>query len=429
MTTIYELTNLRIDGFIEALRRMFQSTSSIRRFVNSSILVLAVAASAAAQTLPSDPVTFAAGRVVLGGDVAVAVAPPDHGFFNYGDYEQTTLRQVRLGLSGQARISDRLSFLGELRSDNLRTIEPFALYARIRPFPQHRLDIQAGRIPPTFGSFTRRTYSHDNPLIGLPLAYQYLTSLRPDVAPGDADELLRMRARGWRSSFTYGNQEPARGVPLVSALTWDTGVQLTTGWKMVTVAAAVTTGTASRPLVADDNAGKQLAARVSVTPATGLVVAGSFARGEFLSRDVRSLLGPAADPFSYAQRAAGADVEYSRDRWMVRADAVFSEWQMPLPAHGAAPFALRAAAVALEGRYTFLPGFYGAARAEHLAFNRIAGAAHADEWDAPVTRFEIGGGAYLQRNLTARVSLQTNLRDGGRVTTQHLMAAQLLYWF
>jgi hypothetical protein len=408
---------------------MTQSNPSIRRFVNASILAAALSATAAAQTLPSDPVTFAEGRVVLGGDVAVAVAPEDRGFFNYGDYEQTTLRQVRLGLTAQARVNERLSFLGELRSDNLRTLEPFALYARIRPFPQYRLDIQAGRIPPTFGSFSRRTYSQDNPLIGLPLAYQYLTSLRSDVAPGDADELLRMRARGWRSSFTYGNLEPERGVPLVSALTWDTGVQVTTGWKMVTVAAAVTNGTPSRPLVSDDNAGKQLAARVSVKPATGFVVGGSFARGEFLSRDVRALLGPAADAYSYAQRAAGADLEYSRDRWVVRADAVLSEWQMPLPTHGAAPFALRAAAVALEGRYTFLPGFYGAARAEHLGFNRIAGATHVDEWDAPVTRFEIGGGAYLQRNLTARVSLQTNLRDGGRITTQHLMAAQLLYWF
>src|SRR5688572_6588620 len=275
------------------------------------------AATAGAQTLPSDPVTFGDGRVVVGGDVAVAVSPPDRGFFNYGDYEQTTLRQFRIGLTGLVRLNDRVSFLGELRSGNLKTIEPFALYARIRPFPGRRLDIQIGRIPPTFGSFTRRTYGHDNPLIGLPLAYQYLTSLRADVAPGDADELLRMRARGWLSNFSYGNPQPERGVPLVSALTWDTGVQVTTGWRIVSVAAAVTNGTASNPRVADDNAGKQFAARVSATPATGLIVATSFAHGEFLNRQVRNLLGPAADGYSYAQRAHGADVEYSRDRWMV----------------------------------------------------------------------------------------------------------------
>ena len=408
---------------------MIKSNSSIRRFVNSSIFIVAVATDVAGQTLPSDPVTFGDGRVVLGGDVAAAVSPPDRGFFNYGDYEQSTLRQFRLGLSGRIRLSDRVSLLGELRSDNLRTLEPFALYARLRPFPGRSLDIQVGRIPPTFGSFTRRTYSDDNPLIGLPLAYQYLTSLRPDVTPGDADELLRMRGRGWLSNFSYGNPEPARGVPLVSALTWDTGVQVITSWRILSVAAAVTNGTASSPRVADDNSGKQFAARVSATPVTGLIVATSFARGEFLGRDVRNLLGPAANEYSYAQRAHGADVEYSRDRWMVRADAVFSEWQMPLPAHGAAPVPLRAVALALEGRYTFLPGFYGAGRAEHLAFNRIAGAAHVDEWDAPVTRIELGGGYYVQRNLVARLSLQLNARDGGRVDHGRFLAAQLLYWF
>ena len=397
--------------------------------VTAGLTVGVEEAGAAAQALPSDPVTFAEGRVVLGGDVAVAVAPPDRGFFNYGDYEQTTLRQFRLGVSGRVRLNDRVSFLGELRSDNLRTVEPFALYARLRPFPGRRLDIQVGRIPPTFGSFTRRTYSDDNPLIGLPLAYQYLTSLRPDVTPRDADELLQMRGRGWLSSFSYGNTEPARGVPLVSALTWDTGVQVTTDWKMLSLAAAVTNGTASSPRVADDNAGKQFAARVSATPVTGLIVATSFARGEFLGRDVKNLLGPAASGYSYTQRAHGADVEYSRDRWIVRADAVFSEWQMPLPAHGAAPVPLRAVALALEGRYTFVPGFYGAARAEHLAFNRIAGAVRVDEWDAPVTRLELGGGFYVQRNLVARLSLQMNTRDGGRVERGRFLAAQLLYWF
>jgi hypothetical protein len=408
---------------------MTQSNSSIRRFVNSSILIFSVATGAAAQSLPSDPVTFGEGRVVLGGDVAVAVAPRDDGFFNYSDYEQSTMRQFRLGLSGLVRVNERLSFLGELRADNFRYVEPLALYARVRPFPQRRFDIQIGRIPPTFGSFTRLAYSRDNPLIGYPLAYQYLTSLRADAAPADADELLRMRARGWKSNFTVGNLEPDRGVPLVSALTWDTGVQVTSGWRMVSVAAAVTNGTTSNPRVTDDNAGKQVAARVSVMPATGLIIGGSLARGEFLSRGVRNLLGAAAGGYSYAQHAYGADAEYSRDGWMVRADGVLSEWQMPFAASGAAPVPLRALAMAVEGRYTIMPGFYGAVRADHLAFNRITGASTTDEWDAPVSRLEIGGGVAIQRNLSVRVSVQLNARDGGRVRNSRFMAAQLLYWF
>jgi hypothetical protein len=159
--------------------------------------LLVLSTSGAAQSLPSEPVTVGGGRVVVSGDVAVSASPEDRGFFNYSDYEHSVLRAVRFGATASVRASDRISFLGELRSENFGRVQPFALYARVRPFPTRRFDIQIGRIPPTFGSFTRRAYSRDNPLIGYPLAYQYLTSLRADAVPATADELLRMRGRGW----------------------------------------------------------------------------------------------------------------------------------------------------------------------------------------------------------------------------------------
>ena len=88
------------------------------------------------------------------------VAPEDKGFFNYSDYEQTTLRQVRFGMTALVRLSDRISVLGELRSENFEYVTPFALYARIRPAAEPPIDIQIGRIPPTFGSSL-----HDEPTV------------------------------------------------------------------------------------------------------------------------------------------------------------------------------------------------------------------------------------------------------------------------
>jgi hypothetical protein len=396
------------------------------RFLWTAACVLGVAASAAAQTVPSEPVTFGGGRVVLGGDAAVSLAPEDDGFFNYSSYEQTTLRQFRVGATALVRVSERVSILGELRSENLEYVSAFALYARIRPFPNRRLDIQFGRIPPTFGSFSRRTYGHDNPLIGHPLAYQYLTSLRADAAPIDANELLQMRGRGWLSNYSVGDPGADHGVPLVSAFTWDTGVQVSTVWKTMTAAVAVTNGTVSNPRVSDDNSGKQLAARFTVTPTVGLTIGGSVARGEFLDRRVRTLLPDGDQDFD--QRAAELDVEYSRDHWIARAEAVVSAWRMPLGVSGSA-VTLRAAAAAVEGRYTLAPGWYAAGRIEHLGFNRIASATQIAEWEAPLTRLEVGGGYYVQRNLIAKTSLQFNRRDGGRIRSSQLLAAQLLYWF
>jgi len=90
---------------------------------------------------------------------------------------------------------------------------------------------------------------------------------------------------------------------------------------------------------------------------------------------------------------------------------------------------LRALALSIEGRYTFLPGAYVAARAEHLGFNRITGSNGPQTWDANVRRFEIGGGYYLQRNVIARVSWQYNERDTARFNRGRFAAAQLLFWF
>jgi hypothetical protein len=395
----------------------------------SVVFWLAAAAAAWAQALPSEPVRVAGGRLVLSGDVAWSVAPTDPGFFNYTDYEHSTFRELRLAMTASLRATERISVLGELRSENFDHVSPFALYARIRPFPGRNLDVQIGRVPPTFGAFPRRAYGRDNPLIGYPLAFQYLTSLRADAVPDSVDELLRMRGRGWRSQFSVGAPSPAPGVPLATAFRWDTGVQVSSGWRAVTAAASVTSGSASNPRVRDDNPGKQIAVRVAATPTTGLVLGTSFSHGEFVSRAVVEELGLSSGA-DFSQRAHGADVEYARDRWIVRSEAVYSEWRLPLPAEGglqARP--LRALAIDAEGRLTLAPGLYAAGRVGHLTFNRVASAAGLIQWEAPVSRVEAGGGYYLQHNIVARASWQYNSRPGGRVARDHLVGAQVLYWF
>ena len=103
-----------------------------------------------------------------------------------------------MNVATSVKASDRLSVLAEIRTDNLHRPRPYALFVRVRPWPARRFDVQAGRIPPVFGAFSRRPYPADNFLVGYPLAYQYLTSLRPDALPANADELIRMRGRGCR---------------------------------------------------------------------------------------------------------------------------------------------------------------------------------------------------------------------------------------
>ena len=384
---------------------------------------------AMAQALPSEPIVLAGGRVTISGDVSASIAPADPGFYNYTDYEHSALRMLRLDVSTMVKAGDHVALLGEVRAENVDALRPYALYVRVRPWKDRRFDIQAGRVPPTFGAFARRTYAADNPLIGYPLAYQYLTSLRPDAVPANADELVRMRGRGWQSSFSIGNQTPERGVPLASVLRWDTGVQVHGAAGMIDATAAVTTGTISNPLFRDDNSGRQIAGRVAVTPALGLVLGASAARGPFVTATAaRGAVGDGHDD-DFTQTAWGADVEYSRDYYLVRAETIVSRYTLPAVR---APFIndpLSAFALSVEGRYKIQPGFYAATRVDRLGFSTISGTSARVTWDAPVTRVEIGAGYSFQRNLLFKVAYQHNWRDTTRNPTLKLMAAQIVYWF
>src|SRR5262252_5230331 len=277
----------------------------------------------------------------------------------------------------------------------------------------------------TFASFARRVYANDNPLIGYPLAYQYLTSLRPDALPWNADELLRMRGRGWLSGFSIGNQTLENGVPLVSAFRWDTGVQVHAATELIDGTVSVTTGTLSNPRITDDNSAPQVAARIGARPLPGLVLGVSAAQGPFVSSTAaRGAVGDGHDR-SFTQTAWGADVEYSRDYYLLRAETIWSQWKLPALGAPVIDRPLTAMSTYVEGRYKLRPGLYVAGRFDHLGFSDVVGSDGPQSWDAPVTRVEVGAGYSLQRNLLLKFSVQRNTRDGGRVTESTLVGAQI----
>lgn len=234
-----------------------------------------------------------------------------------------------------------------------------------------------------------------------------------------------MRGRGWLPSFPLGSQEAAPGLPLVNALRWDTGVQARAGSDRLEVLAAYTAGTLASPRVRDDNGGRQLSARVAGRPATGLVLGASAARGAWLGRD--AVRGLAMDADAFAQQAFGLDAEYSRGYWLVRAEGVWSAWDVPAFGEPRLEGPLRARGLFLEGRYKLLPGLYAAARVDHLGFNRPRGMAV--DWEAPVVRFEGGAGYHIRRNVLARAVYQHNRREDGRRRALDVAAGQLLFWF
>jgi hypothetical protein len=398
-----------------------------RPLAAAGAIVLMLARPGRAQDLPSGPVTLANGAITIGSDISAAVTPQDDtngAWFNYTDYEHNALRLFRIGVTADVRVTDYLSVLTEVRSENGDGVKPYALYVRVRPWRERPIDIQAGRIPPTFGAFARRDYGAGNPLIGYPLAYQYLTAVRPDALPSSNEDVIRMRARGWRPSYPIGSLAVGTGMPLITAFRWDTGVQVRVGPPTINASVAITNGTASDPRTRDTNGGKQISGRAAWQPATGLVLGGSGAWGPYVADAALASATFVQGDVRSTQKALGADLEYSRGYWIVRGELIWNHWEVPTLARN-----LEAMSGFLEGSYKISPGFFVASRLDRLGFGRLPIAADArPTWDAPVTRIETGVGFYIRRNFLAKAAYQHNWRDGGLVRSLGLTAFQLHFW-
>jgi hypothetical protein len=378
----------------------------------------------------AEPSHLQLGPLTVGIDASASIAPTDPAFFNFTDTYGNPLRTALLSVSGALHVAQPLSVLAEVRLEN--SVEPrvYALYLRLRPWAERSFDLQAGRVPPVFGSFARRPYGSGNLLVGLPLGYQYLMTLRTDAVPFSADDLLAVRGQGWlvRYPRQVGPPEPAPGLPLVQGLLWDTGVEARLGSEPWQLAVAVTQGTLSDPRFHDDNGGKQVSARLGWQPSAGLVVGLSAARGEHLADALTSTLPP-DQAGGFAQRALGLDLEYSQAHWLARAEAIWSEWDVPALGTPRIDSALGALALSAEGQVKLAPGFYVAARLDHLSFTEVSGSDARVPWDLPVARVE-GVLAYSpRRGLTLKGGYQHNWRDGGPPGERGFPMAQVTWGF
>ena len=393
------------------------------------VVCLAIAGDVRAQALPSEPISVANGRFVFGAEMFATIGDADPGFFNYTDYEYSALRNVRLAMSTQIRASRRVQVLAEVRLDHGDELWPYALFVRVRPWPERRFDIQAGLVPPTFGAFTKTVYAYNNLVIGQPLAYQYLLSIKPDALPRTADDLLRMRGRGWLSDFPVGDTTSSPGIPIVNTARFDTGVQVHGLAGRFEWTGAVTTGSLSDPRVGDNNGRPQLAARLVAQVAPGFRIGTSVSRGPWLDDALNAHLPQGRRARDFVQSAVAADAELSHGAWLARAEYLQSAWDVPATGTPAIDEAVVARSLIVEGRYRLWPGVSLSARGDGLWFSDLAGRSAAAPWEANQRRLETALSVAVTRNILVKGAWQRNRRDGGRVRHDSLLAAQIVYWF
>jgi hypothetical protein len=410
--------------------------------VLAASVCLPAARTAHAQLLPSTPLTFAGGRVVVSGSVSASIAPSDdRAYYNLTGYNTDILRMVQVSFDASIRLADRAEIV--VGGNGLTPVDSwswngYASSLHLAIHPWRPFTVRAGIIAPPFGAFLRRAYGPANLLIGYPLAYHYATTLRPDAFPSSTDDLLWLpggrvsrRGLGAVTRYAIGDTYRAPGLSLVDPFGWNPGVELEGGSGAFRGSVALLRGGIANRYHREggSDSGWSVDGRVEARPTPGLALGGSVAYGGYVDLDWRSTAETAVYNRTPRETAVGFDGEYSRGYWLVRGEAILSRRTVPAFSRPYLADPLHAQWLMIEGRYKILPGVYLAGRVERLSFSTVTGSTTTDSWDAPVTRAEAGGGYSVTRNVLGKVTYQHNWRASHWYPRQQLVSAQVVLWF
>jgi hypothetical protein len=326
-----------------------------------------------------------------------------------------------LRLFAEGKPADELELFTQVYASDVAGLWMVGAYGLFTPKPDKDLHLEAGKIPWPIGTWAPRTYSDKNPLVGVPLMYQYHTSLPFNGVATSTDEVLSQAGKG-ESTVTYGGF-PFKGMPIVYDRCWDVGLVGLGSFRPVEFSVGVTNGTPSDAQPGrDNNKGKSFMGRVGVTPLTGLRVGVSGSIGPYLSSSTEPSLPAGAKADDFDQRLVMADLEYLAGHAELHAEGVANTWETPYVGN------LSVNGYYVEGKYTFPVGLYLAARWDQLYYSLIQGSSGPPRpWDDNVSRFEGGAGYRVLRPLIAKVVYQYDKLDpqvpAGAERRYDLMAA------
>ena len=334
----------------------------------------------------------------------------------------------RTDLSLNAAVNDNVAALANMRvpdDTNINFGNLFDFLAiRLTDLTPLGINIEAGKFDLPFGNLGERRFPRRNPLFGLPVIYEYTTSLPSYITTEEA--VLAARGKGG-------------GMRLLDQGMYDVGAMLYGSFGIVDYALAVTNGTISTTTyygTKNTNSGLGTTARIAVTPTTGLTLGGAYAWGAYLVEPEQPLPGN-VDVNAYAQKAAEVDIEFSRGYAFISGDVVYSRWQVPFAAQAGGYYPSQVPPVThdeelsvigydVEGKYTLLPRLYVALRVSGLHFGDAQLGQVTQPWDYDVVEWEGGVGYFLDRDVLLKLVRRETRIQGGTWPKDNLTALQLV---
>ncbi len=273
-------------------------------------------------------------------------------------------------------------------------------------------NLELGKFSAPVGNFIPRSEARKNPLATWPLVYDQPTTFmkKTDTPAAVLGRRDRVVVKDWR-------------VPIYREL-YGVGGMVFGTWNRLTYSFAVMNTAPGSwvfqwPLHAGDFRDPNYYLRLSYAVDASLTVGTSLSRGPYDRQDARGIPSN-RDTGDFPQTMAGVDLQYAIGAVELFAEAYWTRFKAPLIDD------LDLWSWYVEGKYTFLPGLFGALRLAQVQYGEIddaAGVSH--QWARNVVRVEFGGGYYFTRNFFTKATMQLNYTMGGREPHDNLFIWQI----
>jgi hypothetical protein len=328
---------------------------------------------------------------------------------------------LRLFIDGN--VNERVDVFGQIVLRDGTTPYVDGAYVLVTPFAGSDTHLLAGKIPWPIGTYGPRTYSNKNPLIATPLMYQYHTTLLWYAVPPSADVLIASSGTG-QYGVDYFGYPMSKGMPVVDDSWWDVGVTAVGSRGPLEYSMGIMAGTPGwGNTVEDENTGKTVLGRIGLAPMPGLRFGVSGAYGPYLVEGLDEELAPGQDVNDFHQTLGMVDVEFAKGHLELLGEGAWNTWQTPTVGD------LDVTTGYVEMKYSVPFGAVVAGRLDGMRFSDIedsSGVSHT--WDSNISRWELGAGYRIDRNILAKVVYQHTKLEGHDIDPS-LVGAQLSVGF
>lgn len=284
-------------------------------------------------------------------------------------------------------VSERTLIFVDLR------LEPYRLdvdFAAIRLYLNSAKTwlLQAGVLGTPVGNVLPRRSSKYNPLIHLPLMYDYRTQLHDEHAISAIDFL--------------DNRSTGAGLRVLNRGVYSPGVMLqVTFWEKMDWSAGFFNSPPSNPYMANENSRLNFSQRIGFRPFLGLNLGFSYSVGPY-----RPALESAPEK-QILQTLYDLDFAFERGYWSLFGEMVFNQWDAPAKSNS-----FNVWGAYFEIKYKIRPGYFIAGRVATLVFQPFRFSAETEfRWDDNLSRYELGFGYYLARETLLKLLLQKNVSE------------------